>query len=116
MLFADRFPFVYLLADYGIDYSAAFESCTTDTNADFDTVIRLIKEADLHNVKYIAVTESSDGSLAKTVISSTKSKDQKIIVLNSLQSVNQAQIKNGITYISVMEENINSILTATGIN
>lgn len=116
MLFADRFPFVYLLADYGIDYSAAFESCTTDTNADFDTVIRLIKEADLHNVKYIAVTEASDGSLAKTVISSTKTKDQKIIVLNSLQSVNQAQIKNGITYISVMEENIDSILIATGIN
>ena len=115
MLFADRFPFVYLLSDHNISYSAAFESCTTDTNAGFDTVIRLIKEAELHKVKYITVTETSDKALAETVISSTQTKDQKIAVLHSLQAVNESQIKNGITYLSVMQDNINSILIATGI-
>jgi len=79
VLFADRFPFVYMLSDYGIHYSAAFEGCTTDVDANFDTVIRLIHEADEHDVKYLAVTESSDGALANTVITSTKSKQQKVI-------------------------------------
>lgn len=115
ILFADRFPFVYLLSDYGIDYSAAFEGCTTDVDADFDTVIRLAKEADEHNVKYIAVTESSDKSLANTVILSTKSKDQKIITLNSMQSVTNKQIESGATYLSIMESNINEVKTALGI-
>ena len=116
VLFADRFPFVYLLSDYGIHYSAAFEGCTTDVDADFDTVIRLIHEADEHNVKYIAVTESSDKALANTVISSTKAKDQKIISLNSLQSITSSQINSGATYISIMEENMNAIKTVLGLN
>ena len=116
VLFADRFPFVYLLSDYGIHYSAAFEGCTTDVDADFDTVIRLIHEADEHDVKYIAVTESSDKALANTVISSTKTKNQKIISLNSLQSITISQIDNGANYISIMEENINAIKTVLGLN
>ena len=115
MLFADRFPFVYLLSDYGISYAAAFEGCSTDASASFDTVIRLIKEADEHNAKYIAVTEASDKALAETVRSSTKTKDQKIITLNSMQSVTKKQIEKGTTYLSVMEENLNLIRTAIGI-
>ena len=115
VLFADRFPFVYLLSDYGIDYAAAFEGCTTDVDANFDTVIRLIHEADDHNVNYIAVTESSDGALANTVISSTKSKQQKVISLNSMQAVTRSQIESGVTYISIMEKNINAIKTILGL-
>lgn len=115
ILFADRFPFVYLLSDYKIHYSAAFEGCTTDVDADFDTVIRLIHEANEHNVNYIAVTESSDKALANTVISSTNSKNQKIITLNSMQSITKKQIENGTTYISIMQENIDQVKTALGI-
>lgn len=116
ILFADRFPFVYLLSDYGIHYAAAFEGCTTDVDADFDTVIRLIHEADEHNAKYIAVSESSDKALANTVISSTISKNQKIITLNSMQSVSRSQIDNGETYLSIMKENINKVRTALGLS
>lgn len=116
IMFADRFPFVYLLSDYGIHYAAAFEGCTTDVDADFDTVIRLIHEADEHNVKYIAVTESSDKALANTVISSTATKDQKIITLNSMQSITRSQIDNGATYLSIMKENINEVRTALGLS
>ena len=115
ILFADRFPFVYLLSDYKIHYSAAFEGCTTDVDADFDTVIRLIHEANEHNVNYIAVTESSDKALANTVISSTESKAQKIITLNSMQSITKSKIENGITYISIMKENIDQVKTALNI-
>ena len=116
ILFADRFPFVYLLSDYEIHYSAAFEGCTTDVDADFDTVIRLIHEADEHNVSYIAVTEGSDKALANTIITSTKSKNQKIVVLNSMQAITKSQIENGSTYISIMKENIDQIKTALGLS
>ena len=115
MLFADRFPFVYLLEDYGISYAAAFEGCSTDASASFDTVIRLINEADEHNAKYITVTETSDQALANTVISSTKTKDQKIITLNSMQSITKSQIDKGTTYLSIMEENLDLIRTAIDI-
>ena len=115
ILFADRFPFVYLLSDYDVHYSAAFEGCTTDVDAGFDTVIRLIEEADEHEIKYIAVTESSDKALAETVASSTKTNIEEIIVLNSMQSVTSVQIKNGADYLSIMQENLNAINKALGI-
>ena len=114
VLFADRFPFVYLLSDYDIEYQAAFEGCTTDTDADFDTVIKLINEADKHSVSYIAVTESSDGALAETVASSTKKKDIQILTLNSLQRVNKKDINNGVSYLGVMRENLQTLKTALG--
>ena len=115
VLFADRFPFVYLLSDYGVHYAAAFEGCTTDVDADFDTVLRLIHEADEHNVKYIAVTESSDKALAETVISSTKTKNQKILTFNSMQAISRQKINSGATYLSIMEENAKALKTALGL-
>ena len=113
VLFADRFPFVYLLEDYGIDYSPAFEGCSADVDAGFDTVLSLIKEADAHGVKYIAVTESSDKALATTVASSARS-DVEIIVMNSLQSVTSRQIDEGADYIGIMRENLSALKTLIG--
>ncbi len=115
MLFADRFPFIYLLSDYKISYSAAFEGCTADVDASFDTIVRLIKEVDEHDAKYVAVTETSNKTLARTVITSTKSKSQEIIVLNAMQAVTSAQIESGTTYLSVMKDNLNTVRKAVGI-
>ena len=112
IIFADRFPFIYLLSDYGISYQAAFDGCSADVDADFGTVLTLIKEADAHDVSCIAVSESSDKTLANTVISSAKRDDMKIVVLNSMQSITKKDIENGASYISVMNENLDNILLA----
>ena len=114
VLFADRFPFVYLLADYEIEYQAAFEGCTTDVDATFDTVITLIKAADSHGVSCIAVTESSDKALAKTVMTSTAKKDLKTITLNSLQRVKKKDADNGVSYLGVRKENLSALKSALG--
>ena len=114
LLFCDRFPFVYLLEDYGIEYAAAFEGCSAETDADFETVLRLIKEADAHSLSAVAITESSDGTLARTVLSSSKQGGGEIITFNSLQSVNKKQISEGISYLSVMEDNLKALKGALG--
>lgn len=114
VLFADRFPFVYLLSDYGVEYAAAFEGCTTDVDASFDTVLGLIKEADTHGVSHIAITETSDGALAQTVAGSAK-RDIEIIVMNSLQSVNRVRLSEGISYLGVMRGNLTALSRALGV-
>ena len=114
ILFADRFPFVYLLEDYGVDYAAAFEGCTTDVDAGFDTVLRLIKEADSHKISHIAVTESSDKALARTVADSARG-DIEIVVMNSLQSVTAKQLSKGYSYLSEMENNLKAMKIALDI-
>jgi len=105
LLFGDRFPFRYLMEDYGIHSFAAFSGCSTDTEASFETIVFLsgkLDELDLHSV---VVTESSDKTLANTIINNSAKKTQDIQVMNSMQAVKKADILSGITYLSIMENN-----------
>ncbi len=106
LIFADRFPFVYLFEDYGIGYYAAFEGCSSDTGADFDTVISLAKRVDATKCSAIFVTERPIPDLAESIVAQSADKSAKIIALNSMQSVGKSDIESGVTYLSVMEQNV----------
>ena len=105
-VFADRMPFHYLAKDYGITTYAAFNGCSTETNASFNTIVSLAKYADELGIKHIMTIEGSDKKLAKAVIENTTDKNQDILTLNSLQSVSQSDIDKGLTYYGAMEENL----------
>lgn len=106
LIFADRFPFVYLFEDYGLRYYAAFEGCTTDTNADFETVVRLAKAADGQSGRWILVTESSDRALAESVIRAAARDDLEIRELDSMQSLTGDEVSSVATYLGIMESNL----------
>ena len=108
LIFADRFPFRYLTEDYGLDYYAAFPGCSAETEASFETVIFLAKKAD-ENGDCIFITETSNGDIARAVNRNTAKKNKKILTLDSMQSVNKKDIKNGMTYISVMQKNLETL-------
>ena len=112
LLFGDRFPFRYLVDDYGLDYYAAFVGCSAETEASFDTIVFLAGKVDELGLKNIIVTESSDQSIAKTIRDNTQSRNQQILVLNAMQSVTSGEVKDGTTYIGVMESNLNMLKDA----
>ncbi|SFD28666.1 metal ABC transporter substrate-binding protein [Ruminococcus albus] len=112
LVFGDRFPFRYLCDDYGLDYYAAFVGCSAETEASFETVAFLAKKTEELGVDTVFTIENSDGKIAQAIISSTKSKDQKTAVLDSIQSVSKEKIENGTTYISLMEQNVETLKTA----
>lgn len=105
ILVGDRFPFRYLVDDYGIDYYAAFSGCSAETDASFDTIIFLAKKVDELGLEYILKTETSDDSVVNTIKNNTKSKNQQILTLDSMQSTTSSDIKEGISYLSVMKKN-----------
>ena len=106
MIFCDRFPFRYFTEDYGINYFAAFTGCSAESEASFETIAFLAKKIDGLNAPKVYVLEKSDGKIAKTVISNTKGKNAAIVALDSMQSTNTDDIKNGKTYISTMKKNL----------
>jgi len=112
LLFGDRFPFRYLVDDYGIQYDAAFPGCSAEAEASFDTIVRLAKKTDAWSLHAIMVTESADKSIAMTVIENTAGKDQKILVLDAMQSVTIADVQDGMTYLSIMESNLDVLKEA----
>ena len=112
VLFADRFPFRYMANDYGLDYYAAFEGCSAETEASFETIIFLAQKTDELSLGTVLTIDGSDGRLASAVVNSTSSKDQKILTIDSMQSVNQQDIAAGISYLNIMEQNLDILKQA----
>ena len=107
VLFGDRFPFRYLTDDYGLQYYAAFNGCSAETEASFSTVAFLAKKMDELKLPAVLTIEGRQHKLAQTIVENTKAKNQKVLTLNSMQSVTEEEIKKGITYLAVMEQNLN---------
>ena len=112
LLFADRFPFRYLTDDYDLKYYAAFSGCSAESEASFDTVAFLIGK--LNELALPAVIRLEDGriNIADTIIRNSATKDQRIVILHSMQQITGEDVRTGISYLSVMEDNLNALREA----
>jgi zinc transport system substrate-binding protein len=106
LLIGDRFPFRYLVDDYGLDYYAAFVGCSAETEASFETIVFLAEKTEELKLPAVCVLESSNQEIAKTIISNTKTKDQKVLVLDSMQSITAVDVTKGEKYLSIMNHNL----------
>ena len=106
MLFGDRFPFLYLVKDYGLNYYAAFKGCSAATEVSFDTLSFLKNKIDELGLKVILVLESSDQRIANSIKNETTTKDQRILVIDSLQSATEKEYANGRNYLNIMTDNL----------
>lgn len=114
ILFADRFPFRYLVEDYGLNYYGAFTGCSSETEASFDTVTFLAGKTDELDLPVILVTETSDKSIADTVSAACKTAKPEILVMDAMQSVTKDRLEAGENYIGAMESNLEILKSALG--
>lgn len=114
LLFADRFPFRYLADDYALDYYAAFVGCSAETEASFETIIFLAGKLDELGLPAVLQIESADGSIARTVVENTQSRDQQILTMDSMQSTTAKDVAAGANYLSIMEKNLDILKAALG--
>ena len=114
VLFGDRFPFRYLVDDYGLRYYAAFAGCSTETEASFETVSFLAKKVDELGLPCVLTIEGNNHKLAETIVRSTAGKKQKVLTMDSMQSTTSKDVANGATYLSVMEKNLSVLKEALG--
>lgn len=113
LIFADRFPFRYLLDDYGINYFAAFPGCSTDTDASFKTVIFLANKIDSLSLNTVLTTENYTHKIPQTVIENTANKNAQVLSMNAMQSVAIDEKKSFLpSYVDIMEGNLSVIQTA----
>lgn len=106
LVFADRFPFRYMVDDYGLDYYAAFVGCSTESEASFDTITFLAKKIDELGLGSVMVIEGAEHKIANSVVSITETKDQNILTMDSMQGITEADVNGGVNYLSIMEGNL----------
>ena len=114
VLFGDRFPFRYLVDDYGLRYYAAFAGCSAETEASFETVSFLAKKVDELGLPCVLTIEGKSHKLAETIVQSTAGKNQKVLTMDSMQSMTSKDAANGATYLSMMEQNLSVLKEALG--
>ena len=109
IVLADRFPFLYLASDYGLNFVSAFSGCSSDSQASAEVVTGLIEAINHNELNYICRLETSDNSFARSVISNNLCRDGvQIVELNSCQSVVSNDIAS-MSYIEIMKSNLKNI-------
>ena len=103
IIVGDRFPFRYLVNEYGIKYYAAFKGCDAGSEASFETVKFLANKMDELNMSDIFIIDGSKGDLAKTIVDNTKDKNAKVLVLDSMQSTKSS---DNADYLDIMKKNL----------
>ena len=106
ILFGDRFPFRYLADDYGLRYYAAFVGCSAETEGGFETISFLAKRVDELKLPCVLTIEGAQHKIAETIVRNTTAKNQRVLTMDSMQSTTSKDVKNGTTYLSVMEKNL----------
>lgn len=112
ILFGDRFPFRYLVDDYGLRYYAAFVGCSTETEAGFETISFLAKRVDEWKLPCVLTIGGARHKIAETIVRNTTAKNQRVLTMDSMQSTTSKDVKNGTTYLSVMEKNLSVLKEA----
>ena len=103
ILFGDRFPFRYFADEYNINYYAAFSGCSTETEASPKTVSFLIDKVKEEHLPVVFTIEFSNGKIADAICEATGAKK---MLFNSGHNITKDQLESGVTYLSLMEENV----------
>ena len=114
VLFGDRFPFRYLVDDYGLSYYAAFAGCSAESEASFETVSFLARKVDEGKLPCVLTIEGKNHKIAETIVQNTAGKNQKILTMDSMQSTTSQDVARGTTYLSLMAKNLDVLKEALG--
>ena len=114
VLFGDRFPFRYLMDDYGLHYYAAFSGCSAESEASFETILFLANKMDALELPCVLTIDGAKHRIAETIVENTAAKNQKVVTMDSMQSVTSSTVKNGVSYLSIMEKNLAALDEAIG--
>ncbi len=106
VLFGDRFPFRYLVDDYNLNYFAAFSGCSAESEASFETIVFLAGKVNELGLSTVLTNEGDNHRIAETIVGNTQAKDARVLAMDSLQATTGEDVKNGATYLGVMEANL----------
>ncbi len=93
-------------------YYAAFPGCSAETEASFETIAFLSAKLDELKLPAILTIEGGSRKVAETILYNTPTHDQKILVLDSMQSTTQGKSSYGKTYLDVMRKNLDIVKEA----
>ncbi|WFA08933.1 metal ABC transporter substrate-binding protein [Tissierella sp. Yu-01] len=109
LVFGDRFPFRYFADEYGLEYYAPFSGCSSETEASASTIAFLIDKIKEENIPVVFKIELSNGKIAETLAEPVNG---RTLTLHSCHNVTRDELEEGVTYLSLMEQNVETLKEA----
>jgi zinc transport system substrate-binding protein len=106
---ADRFPFRYLADELGLECYAAFPGCSTQTEANPQTVAFLINKVKSDGIPVVFYIELSNHKVADQVAEATGARE---LELDAIHNVTANEWQSGATYLSLMQQNVANLKAA----
>ena len=106
MVFGDRFPLRYFAEAYELDYYAAFPGCSTQTEPSAATVAFLTEKVREEKIPTVWYIEFSNHLVADGI---AEAANVKTAMLHTCHNVSRQEIENGVTYLSLMKENLKTL-------
>lgn len=111
LVFAGRFAFHYLFRDYGLTYISAYDSCSSETEPSVRAVADMIDVIRLDKLPAVYYEELTDPKVARAISEETGT---EMLLLHSCHNVSARDMKAGVTYLSLMQQNVQHIRTGLG--
>lgn len=109
VVFGDRFPFLYFVTDYSLEFECAFPGCSSETEPSISTVTHMIDFTRKNQIPVVFYLEFSNGKVAKLISEDTGA---KIMRFSSCHNVTKDEFADGASYIYLMEQNAKALKEA----
>lgn len=109
IVFGDRFPLIYFVKAYGLDYYAAFPGCSTETEPSAATVAFLIDKIKNEKIPVVFHIELSNERMADTIAEATGARK---LLFHCVHNVTKDQLEQNIGYLDFMENNVQALKEA----
>ncbi len=109
IVLGDRFPMRYFTNEYKLDYYAAFPGCAAETEPSARTIAFLMDTIRKEEIPVVFHIEFSNQKAANAIAAETGA---KTLLLHSGHNVSSQEMADGITYLSIMRQNLNTLKEA----
>ena len=109
LVFGDRFPFLYLVRTYGLEYYAAFPGCSGESEPSAATIAFLTDQVEEEGIPVVFQLELSNGRVADAIAEAAGAETE---ILHSCHTLTVSEAERGETYLSLMRRNLEALRRA----
>ena len=106
LVFGDRFPFLYLVRTYGLEYYAAFPGCSGESESSAATIAFLTDQVEEEGIPVVFQLELSNGRVADAIAEAAGAETE---ILHSCHTLTVSEAERGETYLSLMRRNLEAL-------
>lgn len=111
VFFGGTFPFHYFFEEYGLEYEAAYDSCSGETEPSAGVVAHMIEEMRQENIPVIYHEELVDPKIARSIADETGA---SMLLFHSCHNVSRDDFERGVTYLELMHQNAENLKQGLG--